>query len=73
MFTIDDVNSVMSELQKKKLLFASEAHFQMSFIFEAFKLFKGQFEYIPEYPIDEGEADLLIIDKKNQWTYDDRV
>ena len=72
MFGIKEVNKVMNELREKPRFFVSEAHFQMSFIKEAMRLFNDKFEYYPEFHIrlNEGtineenfEIDLLILEK----------
>ena len=75
MFTRDKVNKVIEVLQSKGAFFVSEAHLQMSFILEAYKLYSNDFEFIPEYSIPNkksghDEIDLVIVDKKtNEKTF----
>ena len=75
MFTRDKVNKVIEVLQSKGAFFVSEAHLQMSFILEAYKLYSNDFEFIPEYSIPNkttghDEIDLVIVDKQtNEKTF----
>ena len=73
MFNKEQVDKIIELLQAKKSLFVSEAHFQMSFIFEAFKQYGEEYDFIPEYPIvnpndleKQDEIDLVILDKKTK-------
>ena len=66
MFTREKVLDVIEELKKRYPCFASEAHFQMMFTFEAEKLFAKQFEYYPEWPLEKEHIDLMIVDNNTQ-------
>ena len=71
MFIRDYVDKVIGELIDQNRFFVSEADFQMSFIFEAYKLYGKDFDFIPEYSIQNSstghdEIDLVIIEKKNE-------
>ena len=67
MFTRTQVEKVIDELKHNNAIFVSEAHFQIAFLFEAYKLYGNKFNFIPEYPItnnstNHDEIDLVVED-----------
>ena len=75
MFDLNDVNSILDSLSEEYLCFASEAHFQLMFAFEANKQFGEQYLFYPEWPCNaeignkKDHIDLMIVDKNKEKTF----
>ena len=72
MFDLNDVNSILDSLSEEYLCFASEAHFQLMFAFEANKQFGEKYLFYPEWPCNaeignkKDHIDLMIVDNETQ-------
>lgn len=74
MFTKQQVDQVVEKLSKSSYCYVSEAHLQVQFAIEAYRLFGDNFEIYPEYPLTtnyptgprRSEFDLLIFDKSTR-------
>lgn len=75
MFDRNKVFIVVEELRKKYLCFASEAHFQLMFAFEANKQFGEKYLFYPEWPCNaeignkKDHIDLMIVDENKEKTF----
>ena len=75
MFDLNDVNSILDSLSEEYLCFASEAHFQLMFAFEANKQFGEKYLFYPEWPCNaeignkKDHIDLMIVDENKEKTF----